>query len=282
MQIFFIILFKMKHITIQPRTEWTKQDLLEMVEFRWVLFMLMLRDIKLRYKQTALGILWVVMQPFLTALLFTYIFGKWLHLSSDGVPYMLFAFCGLIPWLVFSQAAQRASTSLLNETQLIQKIYFPRLFLPISGTLGVVFDHIFTLISMGILMAIYLYAPSWKLLFFPIGTLIIFIFSAAFNILLSALSAHYRDFKHLLPFLLQLWMYASPLAYSISGISMKWQLVFSLNPLTGIIEFFRWCILGVGLFPWLSFSIAVGVSFLLLLVSLVVFRKFEWTLSDVI
>ena len=195
---------------------------------------------------------------------------------------MLFAFCGLIPWLVFSQSVQRASVSLVNETQLVQKVYFPRLFLPIAGTLGVFLDFVFALLTFGILLAIYQYPLSWQFVCFPVGALLVFVFSSAFNILLSALSAHYRDFKHIVPFILQFWMYASPLAYSLSAVPKKWQWLFSMNPLTGTIEFFRWSLLGQGPFPLFSFSIACCISLTLLWVSLMVFRKLEWTLADVI
>lgn len=272
----------MKPIVIAPRTSWGRRDFVEMVEFRWVLFMLMVRDIKLRYKQTFLGVLWVVLQPFMTAILLSFIFGKWLNVESDGVPYMLFAFCGLIPWLVFSQSVQRASTSLVNETQLVQKVYFPRLFLPIAGTLGVALDCLFALITFAILMVGYKFPVTWNLLMIPFAVVLAFLFSVAFNILLSCLSAHYRDFKHIIPFILQFWMYASPLAYSMASIPLKWHLLFALNPLTGIIEFFRWSLLGYVQFPVISFTMACVSTVVLLILSLVVFRKLEWTLSDVI
>ncbi|HEX4838876.1 MAG TPA: ABC transporter permease [Rhabdochlamydiaceae bacterium] len=271
----------MKRLIIEPKTSWSKRDFTEMVEFRWVLLMLMLRDIKLRYKQTFLGVVWVVLQPLMTAFLFSFIFGRWLKVESDGIPYGLFAFCGLIPWLVFSQSVQRASTSLVNETQLVQKVYFPRLFLPIAGTLGVIIDCLFAILTLVILMAINHYPVSWQFSLLPIGILLVFLFSTAFNILLSCLSAHYRDFKHIIPFFLQFWMYASPIAYSMSSIPEKWRWVFAINPLTGIIEFFRWSLLG-SVYPSSSFSIACALTLILMWVSLIIFRKLEWTLSDVI
>ena len=272
----------MKHIIILPRISWSKNDLKEMVEFRWVLFMLVLRDIKLRYKQTALGVIWVVFQPLMTALLLSFIFGKWLNVATDGVPYMLFAFCGLIPWLVFSQSVQRASVSFISEAQLVQKVYFPRLFLPIAGTLGVLLDCVFAVLTLIILMSVYSFPYSWQFLLLPLCVLQTFLFSTAFNIALSSLSAHYRDFKHIVPFILQFWMYASPLAYSMSSIPGKWHWIFSLNPLTGIIEFFRWSALGITQFPVISVSMSILITLLVLWGSLILFRKFEWTLTDVI
>lgn len=272
----------MKPLIIEPRTSWSRRDFTEMMEFRWVLFMLMLRDIKLRYKQTFLGVLWVIFQPLMTAVLLSFIFGKWLKVESDGVPYILFAFCGLIPWLVFSQSVQRASTSLVNEAQLVQKVYFPRLFLPIAGTLGVVLDCVLAFLTFAVLMLFYHHPATWQIVIFPLGVLLVFLFSTAFNILLSALSAHYRDFKHIIPFFLQFWMYATPLAYSMKAIPQKWHLLFALNPLTGVIDFFRWSLLGGSTFPTISFSIACFITVFLLWLSLVIFRKLEWTLADVI
>jgi lipopolysaccharide transport system permease protein len=195
---------------------------------------------------------------------------------------VLFAFCGLIPWLVFSQSVQRASASLVNDIQLVQKVYFPRLFLPIAGTLGVILDCVFAVLTLAILMAVYHYPVAWQVLLLPVGILLIFVFSTAFNILLSCLSAHYRDFKHIVPFFLQFWMYASPIAYSMSAVPEKWRMLFAINPLTGIIEFFRWSLLGHGAFPTTSFTIACISTLVLLGTSLIVFRKLEWTLADVI
>ncbi len=272
----------MKTIFIEPRASWGLKDVKEMVGFRWVLWMLILRDIKLRYKQTVLGIAWVILQPLLTALLFTFVFGKWLHLPTSDAPYMLFAFCGLIPWLVFSQSIQRGGTSLVNEAQLVQKIYFPRLFLPMAATFGVALDYLFSLATFATLLFLYQYPPTWKVLLLPLWTILLFIFSSGLNILLSSLSAHYRDFKHIIPFFLQFWMYASPLAYSISSIPERWHWVFALNPLTGVIELFRWSLLGEQSFPFVLFGVSLFSSFVIFVFGLIVFRKLERTLSDVI
>ncbi len=272
----------MQPIIIQPGARWSKHDLKEIFSFRFVLLMLIIRDIKLRYKQTALGIIWVIIQPLLTAILLTLVFGKWLQVSSNGAPYMLFAFCGLIPWLIFSQSVQRASSSLVNEMHLVQKIYFPRIFLPMAGTLGVILDLIPTLLMSGVLMILYSIPITWNLLFLPFAIFLTFLFASAFNIFFSILSAYYRDFKHIIPFTLQFWMYATPLAYPLSSIPQKWQFIFSLNPLTGIVEVFRWSLLGTSAFPKLSVCIATCISFLFFIISLIVFRKLEERLSDVL
>ncbi len=272
----------MKPIIIAPRRSFCAQDFAEMVEFRFVFFMLIFRDIKLRYKQTYLGVLWVVLQPLMTALLFAVVFGKWMKMESDGCPYFLFAFAALIPWLVFSQSIQRASTSLINEAHLVQKIYFPRLFLPLSGTFGVVLDFLMTLFLLFLFLPFFGQSFQLQMLFLPLWALLLFTFASGFNILLSSLSAHYRDFKHIVPFFLQFWMYASPLAYSSHIIPEKWQLLFCLNPLTGLIDLFRWSLLGLPSFPLLSFSCCLSSTLLLFVGSLFVFRKLEHTFADVI
>jgi lipopolysaccharide transport system permease protein len=272
----------MRTLVIKPRRSWDRRDWLEIIEFRWVLYMLIVRDIKLRYKQTALGVIWVIFQPLMTALLLTYVFGKWLKVESDGVPYMLFSFAALIPWLVFSQSVQRAGTSLANEAHLVQKIYFPRIFLPIAGTLGVALDFVIAIATIAILFWVYQFPIPKTIFFLPVISLFLYAFSTAFNILFSALSAHYRDFKHMLPFLLQFWMYASPLAYSLSSIPNKWHWLFAINPLTGIIEVFRWSLLGHCQFPWMPFIALVFITFVFSFASLKLFRLLERTLPDVI
>ncbi len=276
------MLFPMRPVIIQPRPSWSRRDFIEMLEFRFVFFMLILRDIKLRYKQTYLGIAWVILQQLSTAILFSFIFGKWMRLPSENVPYFLFAFCGLIPWLVFSQSVQRASASLLNEAHLVQKIYFPRLFLPLSATLGVGIDFLITIVIYFVLSLFYPVSFHLKIFFLPICTFLIFGLSSAVNVLLSCLSAHYRDFKHIVPFFLQFCMYASPLAYSNSLIPEKWHLLYSLNPMVGCIDLFRWTLLGLPQFPFQSFLISCIATLSLIVLSLILFRKLECTFADVI
>jgi len=272
----------MKPILIQSKPHWSLRDLSEMVEFRWVLFMLILRDFKLRYKQTYLGVLWVTLQPLATAFLLRIIFGSWMHLPSNGIHYMPFAFCGLIPWLVFSQSVQRASVSLVNEAHLVKKIYFPRLYLPLSGTFGVGLDFLIAL-TIFCFLALYYGVPfTWKLSFLPLCALLLFLFSSAVNILLSSLSAYYRDFKHIIPFLLQFWMYASPIAYSSQLIPSKWHWLFHMNPLVGIIELFRWTLLDTFPFSFLSCLFSAIETVLFFLISLITFRKLEHRFADVL
>lgn len=268
--------------TIHAKTRWFQIGFSELLRFRWVLYMLIVRDIKLRYKQTFLGISWVALQPIATTALFCLVFGHVLNMQSEGAPYILFAFSGLVPWLFFSQALQRASTCLINDTRLITKVYFPRLFIPLSATFGLLIDFAISLFLYFALFFFLGHPISNNLLFLPIPTLVLFAFSIGINLLLSAINVFYRDFKHIIPFLVQFWMYASPLVYSSSVIPERFLPLYILNPLVGIIDGFRYCLLGTMEFPLLSFSIAATASFLLLIFGTVLFRKIEPYFADFI
>jgi len=272
----------MKQITIKAHTSWLQLDFSELFAFRYVFFMLILRDIKLRYKQTAVGVAWVVLQPLLTALLFTLIFGRMIKLSSDGLPYIVFAFCGLVPWLVFSQSLQRACNCLVNDSRLITKIYFPRIFIPLSATFGVAIDFLITLGIMGSLIIFYQLPITPQLLCLPFAALLLFAFCSGINLLFSAVNVYYRDFKHIVPFLIQFWMYASPLVYSGNMVPEQYRLIYSLNPMAGMIDLFRWCLLGLPQFPYTSAGFAVIGTGIILLLGMFVFRKVEHFFADII
>lgn len=272
----------MRKITIKAKTPFLHIDFAELLEFKWVFLMLILRDVKLRYKQTFLGVAWVVLQPLTSALLFTVVFGKLMKVPSDGLPYVVFAFCGLVPWVLFSQSLQRASTCLVNDTRLITKVYFPRIFVPMSATFGVMIDFLICLAMMFSLMAIYSIPLTTNLAFLPICTFVLLLFSCGINLLLSASNVYYRDLKHILPTLVQLWMYASPLVYSGMMVPEKYRFVYSLNPMAGIIDAFRWSILAQGAFPHYSFTVSVASSVLMLGIGVIVFRKIEHYFADII
>lgn len=246
-----------------------------------MLLALSLRDIKIRYKQTALGVTWVVLQPLLTATLFTILFGRVLHLQSDGVPYSVFAFSGLVPWLFFSQSLQRGSGSLINDTRLITKVYFPRLFIPLSACLGVLIDFCISLALVFGLLLYYHIPVTSQVFFLPICTIVLVALSAGTNFFFSSISVYFRDFKHIVPFFLQFWMYGSPLVYSASAIPQKYKAFFYWNPMVGIIEGFRYALLGIGPFPE-SFSYAAVLSILILTFGVFFFRKMEPNFADVI
>lgn len=272
----------MSKTVIEAKVRKLTLDISELDSFRWVLAMLTLRDIKLRYKQTFLGIAWVILQPLATASLFTLVFGRFLLLTSDGIPYPVFTLCGLIPWLVFSGSLQRASTSLINDASLITKVYFPRIFIPLSATFGLVVDFLITIGLFFVSLFLYHVPLSSQICFLPICVLILFAFSAGINFFFSAVNVYYRDLKHVMPFLIQFWMYASPLVYSTSIIPEFFQLVYFLNPMAGIIDIFRWSLLGLETFPIFSFTFACCTSFLLLVFGTIIFRKLEYNFADII
>lgn len=270
----------MKQTTIEAKNSWKLRSLKELYEFRWVFFMFVFRDIKLRYKQTILGVTWVVLQPLLTAGLFAFVFGKIFSSQIEKIPYLLFAFCGLLPWHVFSQSLQRASTSLTQDTRLITKVYFPRMILPLSATFGVIIDFLIIFLLFLGLMQFYDLSLSTKTFYLPLCILVLFSFSSAINLLFSSAQVYFRDVKHMVPFLLQFWLYASPLAYSSSIVPKKFFFLYSINPMVGLIDAFRWSLLNLEDFPFISFSIALGVSFITLGISIWLFHKLEPYFAD--
>lgn len=211
----------------------------ELWEFRDVLRMLMVRDIKLRYKQTALGVIWVVLQPLLAALLFTLVFGRFLGVQSDGVPYLLFVYAGLSGWLLFAGMVQRAAGSLVTEARLITKVYFPRMLVPLAAAGAVLVDYVVACVVMVGLLAWFGWWPGWNLLFLIPATAATLVLGVGTSLWLAALSVRFRDFVHALPFLLQAWLYASPVVYAGTVVPAVWQPWFACNPMFGAIGLFR-------------------------------------------
>ena len=271
-----------KQIVIESKPSWKFFDFKELKEFKDLFFLLSLRDVKLRYKQTLLGVLWVVFQPLATVIVFTYIFGRLAKMPSDGVPYLIFAFSGLLPWFFFSQAIQRGSNSLISDAKLITKVYFPRMIVPISSVAAVIIDFLVMTGLFLVLMAVYQIHPTWRLVCLPLLLLWTLTFSTAISIWLSAFNVYYRDFAYVLPFIIQIWMYASPIIYSGSIIPMKWKFVYALNPLSGIIDCFRWSLLGTTEFPWISFTVSSLVTVVAFFGSCATFKRIERHFADVI
>ncbi|MCI0381717.1 MAG: ABC transporter permease [Chlamydiae bacterium] len=274
---------KVKTLIIQANSRHSEIHYLnELFQYRDVFFMLGIRDIKLRYTQTVLGVFWVILQPLLTAFFFSIIFGRFARLPSEGLPYLLFVFSGLTPWMFFSQALQRASMSLLQEERLITKIYFPRIIIPLSSCAGVVIDLCVCLAFMAALLIFYHIAFTWKIFLLPLFFLLTLIFTSGISLFFAAMNVYYRDFKHLVPYLLQFWMYACPIMYSTTLIPQKWQLLYHLNPMTGIVDCYRFCFIGSYPFPWISCGISVICSFIVFTIGMYVFRKIERYFADVI
>jgi lipopolysaccharide transport system permease protein len=269
-------------ILIQPAHGWSAVDLMELWKYRDLLWLLAGRDIKLRYKQTALGLIWVILQPLVAALIFAVIFGHFGNLPSDGAPYLLFVFAGLLPWNYFAGALQRAGNSLITDSRLISKVYFPRLLIPLASTGAVLLDFAVTLVVLLVLMLIY-HAPfTWRLLALPFFLLLTTIAGVGVSLWLSAFNVQYRDFMYALPFLVQVWMYGSPVVYAASIVPARWQFLFSLNPAVGFIEGFRWSLLGTNTLT-LSMVVTSTIIGLLTLVSgAYVFRRIERNFADVL
>jgi lipopolysaccharide transport system permease protein len=258
------------------------RELRSLWEFRELLYFMVWRDVKTRYKQTVLGVGWAVLQPVLTSAIFTVIFAYFARMPSEGVPYALFAFCALLPWAYFSQALARASTGLVTNANLISKVYFPRLILPLSATATPLVDLALTFPVLAAMLAWYQVAPTTALAWLPVFILMAMVAAIAVSLWLSALNVKYRDVSHLIPFLVQIWMYASPVVYPVSLVPERWRALYGLNPMVTVVEGFRWSLLGTPP-PDLTLALAGTAATLLTLAGgLWYFRSTERTFADVI
>jgi lipopolysaccharide transport system permease protein len=269
-------------VMIQPRKVFLHLDLQAVWQSRDLLYFLIWRDVKIRYKQTMLGAAWVIIQPLMTMVIFTVIFGQFARIPSDGLPYSIFTYTALLPWQYFSQAISRSSDSLVASAHLITKIYFPRLIIPISAVLAPLVDLAIAFVVLLGMMAWFGIPPYWNALFLSLFLLLALITALAVSLFLSVLNVKYRDVRYTVPFLIQFWMYASPVVYPVSIIPAQWRLLYSVNPLVGVIEGFRWALLGKGS-PDFSIMVVSGtVVVALLLGGVIYFKKMERTFADVI
>lgn len=268
---------------IKPSSGWVALNLRDLWKYRELIYFLVWRDIKVRYKQAALGVAWAILQPILTMVIFSIIFGKFGKLPTDNqVPYPLFTLAALLPWQLFANALQRAGTSLVGSAHLITKIYFPRLVIPISAVVGGLIDFAISLVILFGMMIFYKVPFTWNFLWIIPFLLLTLITALAVGLWLSALNVRYRDVQQMIPFLIQAWMFASPVAYSARIITDRtWQLIYGLNPLAGIIQGFRWALLGgtpPGELMWISSTVMV----LLFISGLYYFRRMEKTFADTV
>jgi homopolymeric O-antigen transport system permease protein len=270
-------------VRIRPTKGWAALNLREIWSYRDLLWILVERNIKVIYKQTALGMSWVALQPLIATAILALIAGRVAKLPSDGTPHFLFVFCGLTIWNYFSQTAQRSSTSLINNAQLVSKVYFPRMLIPLSHTFSTLVDFAVTLIMLFIFMAIYHVAPTLRLLAIPGFLFLTAITATGVALWFSALSVKYRDTNYALPLFLQIWMWASAIIYPTSMIeSTRWQTIFALNPVVGIVEGFRWSVLGrSALTPTILWT-TIAVSTFVLLSGAFFFRRVERDFADII
>jgi lipopolysaccharide transport system permease protein len=256
--------------------------LYELWEYRELLYFLVWRDIKVRYKQTVLGVAWVVLQPLIATLIFTVVFGQLAKVPSGNLPYPLFAFAALLPWNYFAGALNRSGTSLVNNANLITKIYFPRLIIPLAGVINGLVDFGISLSLLVFLMAYYGVVPNAAILLLPVFMLMAVGMALGVSLWLAALGVQYRDVNYLLPFVVQVWMYATPVVYPASLFPERWRPWLGLNPMAGVVEGFRWALTGSGEAPGLMLLVSAAIILLLLVSGLLFFRKTERTFADVV
>jgi len=252
--------------------------------YRELFYILSWRDIKVRYKQTVIGVAWSIIRPLLTMIIFTVVFSKLAKLPNEGTaPYAILVFAAMLPWQFFSTSLTESSNSLIGNTNLISKVYFPRLIIPASSIITSFVDFLISFVILVGLMIYYQYLPSWQMVFLPGFLIIAFLASFGFGLLITTLNVKYRDFRYIVPFIVQLGLYISPVGFSSKIIPEKWRLLYSINPMVGVIDGFRWCILGEGSSIYLpGFFISLTVIILLLWFSIVYFRKMEKSFADFI
>jgi len=252
-------------------------------QYRELFFFLAWRDILVRYKQTIIGIAWSIIRPLLTMIVFTVIFGKIAKLPSDGAPYAIMVFSAMLPWQFFSNTLNEGGNSLISNSSMISKVYFPRIIIPTTSMIVSLIDFLISIVILACVMGVYLYIPSWKIVFMPLFLTLAIITSLGITYLISALNVKYRDFRYVLPFIVQFGLYVSPVGFSSSVIPSKWRLFYSLNPMVGVIDGFRWCIQGTdNIIYWPGFLLSIGVAVLVFITGFMVFRKTEREFADVI
>ena len=269
-------------VLIQPPKRRLDLGLAELWEYRQLLYFLAWRDVKVRYKQTALGASWAILQPLAATIVFTIFLGHVAGLSSEGVPYALFTFVGLLPWTFFSAGVLNASTSVVSSASMITKIYFPRLALPISAVSGGAVDLACASLLLPPLMAYYGVAPTVRVVAFPLFLLVAAAAALGVGFSLAALNVRYRDVRYVVPLLVQLWLWATPVVYSASSIDQPWLTLYSLNPMVAPVEGVRWSILNVGPLPGWPTAVSCASAFVVLFLGLVHFRRAEHSFADVI
>jgi lipopolysaccharide transport system permease protein len=268
-------------VDIEPSSGMRPIPVRELWAYRELLYFLVWRDIKVRYKQTALGAAWAVLQPVMTMAVFTVFLGRLAHVPSDGLPYPLFSFSALVPWTYFATAVTGGAMSVIGSQQLISKVYFPRLLVPMAATVTPLVDFALAMATLGVMLAWYHVAPGAAVVWLPLLILLAAATAFAVSLWLSALMVVYRDVRYVVPFFMQFWMFATPVAYPASLVPDKWRLLYGLNPMTGVIEGFRWALVG-GPAPGPIVLVSSAAVAVLLATGLLFFRRLEGTFADVI
>jgi lipopolysaccharide transport system permease protein len=267
---------------IEPSKKLFHLDLRAVWQYREMLYFLIWRDVKVRYKQTVIGAGWAILQPLMTVLIFTVVFGGFAKIPSDGLPYLIFAYTALLPWTYFAQAIGRSGASLVGDASLISKVYFPRVIVPISAAVAPLVDFAVAFAILLGMMAWFGIVPGWGVLALPLFLLLAMATALAVGLWLSALNVRYRDIGYTIPFLTQIWMYASPVVYPVSLVPERWRLLYILNPMAGVIEGFRWALLGKEHPDFGVMAASAVMVVTLLLGGIVFFKQMERTFADVV
>jgi len=267
-------------VRIQPSRGWMQLNLRELWDYRELTYLLAWRDITIRYKQTVFGAAWALIQPFLMMVAFSIFFGQLAGVPSNGIPYPIFSYTALLPWNYFSASMMRSSNALVGSTALITKVYFPRLLLPISSVLSPLFDFAIAFVLLIAMMVYYQVWPTPAVLAVPVLLSLAVMSSVGVGMWLSALNVDYRDFTNILPFLVQVWMFATPVAFSSTLLEEPWRTLYGLNPMTGVIEGFRWALLGQELMP-VQLLLSAVVSVVLMVTGAFYYRRTERTFADI-
>lgn len=267
---------------IRPSRGWIAVNWAELWEYRELLYFLTWRDLKVRYKQTVLGVAWAVIQPFLTMVVFSIFFGGMAQVPSNGIPYPVFTYCALLPWQLFASVLSQASGSVVANERLITKVYFPRLIVPMATVLAGLVDFVIAFVVLLGMMLFYGITPTWAVVTLPLFLLMAVATALSVGLWLSALNTQYRDVRYAIPFLIQIWLFATPVAYPSSLVPEQWRALYGLNPMTGVVEGFRWALLGQSDSPGVLLAVSVGVVIVLLISGLYYYRRVEKTFADVV
>jgi lipopolysaccharide transport system permease protein len=267
---------------IRPSRGWASLKLGELWQYRELLYFLVWRDIKVRYKQTALGAAWAIIQPFFTMLVFTLFFGRLANIQSDGIPYALFSFTALVPWTFFANGLSQSADSLVGSANLIKKIYFPRLVVPLAAVLSGVVDFALAFLVLLCMMLFYGRTPTLNLIWLPPLLLLALITALGVGLWLSALNVEFRDVRYVVPFLVQVWLFATPIAYPSSLLHEPWRTIYGLNPMVGVVEGFRWALVGTNTAPGAMILVSALAAVAILVSGAYYFRRMEKTFADVV
>lgn len=267
---------------LQPTKGWVRLDFREMWSYRELLYFLTWKEVKVRYQQTIMGMAWAIMQPAFAMIVFTIFFGKIAKMPSDGIPYPLFSYTALLPWTFFTSGVTKSANSLVGESSLLKKVYLPRLFLPLSKNIACLVDFGMAFLVLVALFVYYDVSLTTNVFWLPLFTVLAFVASLGVGLLLSALNAQFRDVRYVIPFLIQMWLFITPVVYPTSMLPDKYKLFYSLNPMVGVVDGFRWALLGVGNGPGITVFTSFIVTGIIFIVGLYYFNVMEKTFADVV